>query len=397
MKLKNIVVGALALAMTAAIADVSQAQPRRRPFSRIVEFFGGKQATATYQPLHVGAARSTEIAIQLAWLADPVTFPYSLAAHVQQDSVAVHGFVPSDSVRRQAIRIAQKQTRTKVVDVLKVDRGVQIERVSKSRRELMQSAAAVLRKSFPDAHRAFYLNSTSDGRLYIRGTVPSSDAKLLVSESLRNLPGCACVVNQLKAQGRQMQQTQRVQSPPQPTVTQTGEVQQTGIFSRAFNRLRRMARGEPDHQKLTNVEPQNSTQGSTWRTSVPSNKKPKYRVVGNKSSKRVPAGVASRIKDIPKGAEIVSVDDVKQSSKPVPAGINTRHLQRRIQSVAGNRLRNLKVTRSNQGKLVISCELVSPGREQEVIEQVFALPELAPYQQNIELEFPTAGPPSRKQ
>ncbi len=389
MKTIHLFACAAALATTVTAAQVGYAQ-QRRPFSRIAEFFGRKPSAAAQPKARVVATTPKvvvngpiETSIQLAWLSDPVTFPYTLAAHNRSGRLEVHGFVPSDSIRRHALRIAERYSKGQVVDVLKVNRGVQVRRVKKSRKELMQAAASVLQKSFPQQHRGFYLNSTSDGKLYIRGSIPSNDGKLLVSESLRQVPGCACVVNEL-----QVKPTATTQSPNRADPSQ-------GVFGRAIERFRRMARGD-DKKEQTTVQADNKSLRGDWRTSPPSTK-PKYEFVSDKPSKRTPTTAVRQTKNVPGEREIEnsSVESAPPQSKPVPANINTDHLQRRIQSVGGNRIRKVQVSRSNKGKLIISYEMVSPTHEQEVIERVFAMPELVPYQHNIELQFPTTAPPKK--
>src|ERR1700730_11690450 len=53
-----------------------------------------------------GANRFIEMLIELAWLADPVTFPYYLEARVEGSALQVRGFVPGTSVRDQALKVA---------------------------------------------------------------------------------------------------------------------------------------------------------------------------------------------------------------------------------------------------------------------------------------------------
>ena len=61
-----------------------------------------------------------QIKIELAWLADPVTFPNGIAAYCSADGVELRGYVASEAVRRQALRIAREQTALPLWDELKV-------------------------------------------------------------------------------------------------------------------------------------------------------------------------------------------------------------------------------------------------------------------------------------
>src|SRR4051812_21160725 len=72
-------------------------------------WFGSKSADKTPPATSMpsDARRVVEINIEVAWLADPVTFPYYLEAHATATQLEVRGYVPNKAVRDQAIRIAQ--------------------------------------------------------------------------------------------------------------------------------------------------------------------------------------------------------------------------------------------------------------------------------------------------
>src|SRR4051794_6283264 len=53
--------------------------------------------------------RQAEIQIELAWLADPVTFPYFLEARTTSAGLVVRGYVPNKAVHEQAVNLAKVQ------------------------------------------------------------------------------------------------------------------------------------------------------------------------------------------------------------------------------------------------------------------------------------------------
>src|SRR5205809_71065 len=64
--------------------------------------------------------RVTTINVEVAWLADPVTFPYYLEAHITSaQQLEVRGYVPNKMVRDQALRIAQVYSSMPVIDSMK--------------------------------------------------------------------------------------------------------------------------------------------------------------------------------------------------------------------------------------------------------------------------------------
>src|SRR5436190_9323335 len=91
---------ALALAVGAGLglAGMAAAQPPATALSSSRSFFSDEQPSQmTYQRIHggIGEDRPTSdlTAIELAWLADPATFPFVLAARVEGQALQVRGYV----------------------------------------------------------------------------------------------------------------------------------------------------------------------------------------------------------------------------------------------------------------------------------------------------------------
>src|SRR5437879_389892 len=68
-------------------------------------------STPAVQKTHqhsAAADRVTEIKVELALLADPATFGCELAAHIDgvADALEVRGYVPNETVREQALKVA---------------------------------------------------------------------------------------------------------------------------------------------------------------------------------------------------------------------------------------------------------------------------------------------------
>ncbi len=93
--------GLLAVFAAMAVTVVGLAEGER-PWSR---WFGGSAKSAPAKT--DDARRLAEARVELAWLADPITFPYFLEARVEGATLTVRGFVPDQTVRMQAQRVAQ--------------------------------------------------------------------------------------------------------------------------------------------------------------------------------------------------------------------------------------------------------------------------------------------------
>src|SRR5262245_48834072 len=69
-------------------------------------------------PAWATSRRATEIEVELAWLADPVTCPCPLTAHVTGPTLEVRGSVPSMFARAQALKLARERSQLAVIDSL---------------------------------------------------------------------------------------------------------------------------------------------------------------------------------------------------------------------------------------------------------------------------------------
>src|SRR5207244_2878949 len=95
------------------------AQISDRPLPKFLDLFQAKKKAETPPMVREDADRLGEILVELAWLADPVTFPFYLDARVQGASLELHGNVPSRAVRAHAVKLARLNSPLAIVDALK--------------------------------------------------------------------------------------------------------------------------------------------------------------------------------------------------------------------------------------------------------------------------------------
>jgi hypothetical protein len=151
---------------------------------------------ADLQPLPAAEGkRLMEIQMELAWLADPVTFPYYLEAHIQGDTLLVQGYVPSRAVHEQALKHARQQCSLKITDALKEHSGVAVKPTRTSASQLQQGATTALRQSVGQGAARLQVKCGSDSKITVSGWVGSFEEKLTVSQTLRRLHGCTAVIN----------------------------------------------------------------------------------------------------------------------------------------------------------------------------------------------------------
>ncbi len=139
--------------------------------------------------------RLSEIAVELAWLADPVTFPYFLEAKADYSSIQVRGYVPNKQVRDHALRIAQLHSGLPTSDAMKEHSSLMTKPGQISAQQLQRAVTSSLRESLPKTADKIKVQAHMDGKVLVWGPVASAEEKLLVSLSLRRLHGCTSVQN----------------------------------------------------------------------------------------------------------------------------------------------------------------------------------------------------------
>lgn len=167
--------------------------------------------------------RATEIDVEIAWLADPITFPYYLEAHANATELEVRGYVPNRAVREQAVRIAQVHSSLKVVDSLKEHPSLLVKPGQLSAQQLQSTAQSALRVALPKQCQQLKVEAGPDGKVFVLGPVNSIEEKALVSQALRRLHGCTSVQNlttpaseTAKANASDKLPIVKTSNPPQP-------------------------------------------------------------------------------------------------------------------------------------------------------------------------------------
>src|SRR5438067_3499644 len=143
----------LAGAASLGAVAVGLAQTGDRPLQKL---FGGgaskgNPAKAAPAPAE-DPRRLTEIAIELAWLGDPVTFAYFLEARVEGATLSVRGYVPDKAVREHALKLARLHCSYTVADNLKEHPSLLVRPAKESAAQLQSAVVATLKEALPKQH-----------------------------------------------------------------------------------------------------------------------------------------------------------------------------------------------------------------------------------------------------
>jgi hypothetical protein len=135
---------------------------------------------------------------ELAWLADPVTFPHALGARVEHGSLVVTGQAPSGDVRDHAVRLARQATGLRVLNTITLRPSRPPAPAAVPPELLMRQVEQVLKEVLGTRGGAVQVGTHAGGRVTLQGTVATLEEKMLAGTRLRRVRGCTSVVNQLQ-------------------------------------------------------------------------------------------------------------------------------------------------------------------------------------------------------
>jgi hypothetical protein len=165
------------------------------PTGYVLQAVDGQPVT---EPVMDSHTKLEEMKVELALLADPATFGCNLSAKLENQAMLVRGFVPNERVRQHAIEIARTGTHLTIADGLKIHRTLAMRTAGVPVDVLEKGAKEMLTEDFPEIASGIEIKATITGQITISGSARSVEEKLSVSQRLRRLTGCTCVLNQLK-------------------------------------------------------------------------------------------------------------------------------------------------------------------------------------------------------
>jgi hypothetical protein len=328
-------------------------------------WFGPKTPEKAGSP-QADAQRSAEVSVEIAWLADPVTFPYYFEAHATATQLEVRGYVPNKAVREHAIRIAQIYSSLPVVDSMKEHPSLLVRPSQMSPQQLQNSVMASLRVALPKQYQQLTAECGSDGKVYVVGAVNNYEDKLAISHALRRLHGCTSVQNLTSLPGETADGPPREKTP----IVKTSNTVEKPVVA-------------VDHK----TRPWWPFSKASKTTEEPPALDP------NKSDPKQPIILDVKQSDPPPGAILIpSVPEVK---KPAPEAVKadaptTRlatDLQKRIRA-ACPKVKSVEVEVLGKQELRISIE-VADSEIKATAQRVFTLPELQKYRPELYFRSPS--------
>ncbi|MSU77441.1 MAG: BON domain-containing protein [Gemmataceae bacterium] len=333
-------------------------------------FFGPKSdKNPTSKSTPTDPKRFAQGQVEIAWLADPVTFPYYLEARINGSQLDVRGYVPNKVVREHALRIAQVHSALPINDVMQEHPSLLVRSVQMSPQQLQKSANTSLKVALPKQYHQLKVECGADGKVFVSGSVASDEEKVAVSHALRRLHGCTSVQNLTLAP------TKTAQNPPPPGPPTDRPV---------------VAQDPKTKSWLTWPFAKNS--GGTTRDEPPL-LEPKKPTPGGSGTKGTVVVETSRPKI--EGPRLFPMEDPKNSMEVVkvqlptpktPVNMTAGEVQKRILS-ACPKVKNVDVVFLSATSLRITLEIREENDLNPIADRVFAMPELQNYQPELQFKI----------
>jgi hypothetical protein len=350
--------------------------------AQIWRWFGPKTPDKNPSAKTPDPRRVAEVNVEVAWLADPVTFPYYLEAHVTGTQMEVRGYVPNKAVREQALRIAQVYSSVPVVDSMKEHTSLLVKPGQLSAQQLQSSAQSSLRVALPKQAQQLKIECGGDGKVFVVGPVNTIEEKVIVSHSLRRLHGCTSVQNLTTLP------SELAQSPPKAEPRDKTPIVKTSNPTEP--------RDKPAEDARPSVGPQ--VKSKSWFTwpfgkSVTKDEPPLAEPRKSAETKVPPVVDVQKPEEpivLPKIPEPRKIPEVvKADVPPIPAktpALTTAELQKRIQAACPD-VKNIEVQFTSATEVRISLEIRTEKDLDPTAERLFAMPELQNYRPDLQFKI----------
>ncbi len=357
---------------------VSLLLPAHAEAQLLWRWFGPKtpeKTPATKVPLP-DPRRVMEVNVEIAWLADPATFPYYLEAHATANQLEVRGYVPNRSVREHAIKIAQVYSSTPVLDSVKEHPSLLVRPGLMPAQQLQNSAQSSLKVALPKQYQQLKVDVAGDGKVSVLGPVNSYEEKIAVSHALRRLHGCTSVQN-LTALPAELMQASSSYPPPERTP-----------IVKTSNSL------DPKSDKpIAKDDPK----GKSWiwpfgKGPAPTKDEPplyeKTKPLTVEAKKPSPLEEPVEVLPAKREPEVVKVEVPVALPKKAPA-LSVAELQKRVKA-AWPDATNATVEFQSAAEVRITLEIRDEKELGPAAERIFAMPELQ--DARVDLQFKIAAP-----
>jgi hypothetical protein len=320
-------------------------------------------------------AAPEEVRIELAWMADPATFPCYLGVYRDGNALKVRGFVPSEAVRARAIQIAGEQSGMTVVDELRINSNMPMRAVDGTRTAREKETPPAVIKPVSPGVKTVVL-SPSESKPRVAPLSESADAwsgpKVLTLPQRVNSS-----VAPLSESGDPKVPNPKAATPPESRITPAATAKDKPIPSGGVPTV-------VDHTPRTKAPGAGVTFADARSTDKPSNK---VELVGAKSA---PAAKTPALADgsyVSPG--VISYEDPSSSpAAPAPYGDPfASRLRERIDAICGGAEKNVEIQTTGEKRLLIWVQCATREEGERLSRRILQLRELAPYEVSLHIKL----------
>jgi hypothetical protein len=139
-----------------------------------------------------------QIQLQLAWLADPATFPLNLSLQTTSAGLTIVGTVPTAKMKQQILDRASQILGTQPLDSMTVVPNMIVHLPGPIAPGVLESRVSDrIAKWFPDRATKIQVHADAQGKVTLWGTVVTREEELMVCRVLHGMVECSCVMSRL--------------------------------------------------------------------------------------------------------------------------------------------------------------------------------------------------------
>jgi hypothetical protein len=360
----------LVSATSLVMATIALGQTGERPILKWLLPGPAKSAPAPAKPPEE-TRRRAEIDVELAWLADPITFPYFLEAHTDGPGLVVRGYVPDKAVREHALRLARVHCSCPVSDAIKDHPSLLVRPGKMSPTQLQSAANSTLREALPKQHQHVQVQCAADGTVTLQGSLPSAEEKLNASLALRRLYGCHCVKNLVQVPAA----TEVAQAKSSPAAKSTAKDDPPKNQASASDSSKK--------PRIVDHEGSKPSKGSETKSTAGKNDPPQGPNLFPDKTSEPPI---AKKKDEPTAVTKKDEPPARPSGKLSLSAAAISKLEKKVKE-ACSEVKNVKIEITPMSKLQIELAVANEDQIANVAGKIYSMAELMDYRDDLELHF----------
>lgn len=139
--------------------------------------------------------------IEVAWLSDPVTYPFRLRAEqaLGEETIVITGYVPNEALRQKAASVAQNASvGITLLDMLSVQPNMALPMETATQPEQLTLVRELIEKAVPGLGKQLQLAIDAHGVTTVSGRIDEFPQRRKVIRALQGIPGCTAIKYDLR-------------------------------------------------------------------------------------------------------------------------------------------------------------------------------------------------------